>query len=411
MSARNNVFQNAFKLMPTPAFILHKVSGDILEYNQTFADVFTKQAHESPSNWLSLSQSTQSIEQWQAFSQKMQSEQASRCHDVLRLGDKEVEAELHFQELDSEHFLVCLYSAEHLDLASTENSLLKLALSESSSGLWVWDIKSDAVECSQSLCDLIGCSVQASPKSTATWHCLVHPEDLANLKQIVEQHIADATKNYEASYRILQGNGNYLWVKERGLTYAINSDNSIAKTVGFIEDISSQKKLEQHLRRQATFDDLTGLLTHSAAMTHFKKQLGLSKRQYTPLTMVKINLNADGALSQLIYEEKNQIIKLAAKDLYRNIRDGDILARVASDKLLLLLPNTNVRDAKQLLDEAIDSVHSLNFTKKNGAFHTLAICAGVATFPEDGETIEELAESANNAVEAHDNNDTIIELK
>ncbi len=411
MSASNHVFQNAFKLMPTPAFILHKVSGNILEHNQTFADVFAKQACELPNNWLSLSQSTQDLEQWQAFSQTMQSGQASRCHDTLSLGEKEVETELHFQDLDDEHFLVCLYSAEQLDLASTENSLLKLALSESSSGLWVWDIETDTVECSQSLCDLIGCSVQSSPKSTATWHCLVHPEDLANLKQIVEQHIADSTKNYEASYRILQGNGNYLWVKERGLIYAVNSDNSIAKTVGFIEDISSQKKLEKHLRRQATFDDLTGLLTHSAATTHFKKQLGLAKRQYTPLTMVKINLNADGALSQMIYEEKNQIIKMAAKDLYRNIREGDILARVASDKLLLLLPNTNVRDAKQMLDEAINSVHSLNFNKEDGGVHSLAICAGVATFPEDGETIEELAESANNAVEAYDNNDTILELK
>lgn len=411
MSATNPVFQNAFKLMPTPAFILHKASADILDYNQAFADFFAKQACDFPNNWVALSQSTQDKKQWQTFNQTMQGEQSFRCQDTLALGENSLKAELHFQILDKEHFLVCLYSAEHLDLASSENSLLKLALSESSSGLWVWDIDTDRVECSQSLCELIGCSIQASPKSTATWHCLVHPEDLANLKQIVEQHVADATKNYEASYRILQGNGNYLWVKERGLIYAVNSDNTVAKTVGFIEDISSQKKLEQHLRRQATFDDLTGLLTHSAATTHFKKQLGLAKRQYTPLTMVKINLNADGALSQLIYEEKNQIIKLAAKDLYRNIREGDILARVASDKLLLLLPNTNVKDAKQLLDDAINSVHSLNFTKEDGSTHALAICAGVATFPEDGETIEELAESANNAVEAYDDQDTILELK
>lgn len=411
MSANKPVFHNAFKLMPTPAFILNKASGDILEHNDNFADIFSRQDCTLPTSWLNLSQNPQDLAQWQAFSQTMQGDTPPRCHKALGLGDKEINVELHFQNLDNEHFLVCVYSTEHLDLAGAENSLLKLALSESSSGLWVWDIATDAVECSESLCDLIGCSTQSSPKSTATWHCLVHPEDLANLKQIVEQHVADASKKYEASYRILQGNGNYLWVKERGLTYAVNSDNSIAKTVGFIEDISSQKKLEQHLRRQATFDELTGLLTHSAATTHFKKQLGLAKRQYTPLTMVKINLNADGALSQLIYEEKNQIIKMAAKDLYRNIREGDILARVASEKLLLLLPNTNVRDAKQLLSEAINSVHSLNFTKEDGSSHGLSICAGIATFPEDGETIEELADSANNAVEAYDNDSTIIELK
>lgn len=411
MSVSNHVFKNAFKLTPTPAFVLDKISGEILEHNQNFADIFTKQDSIQPTNWLELSLSTQNINQWQAFSDAMQKQQSSPCHEVLRLGDKQIKVELHFKNLDEEHFLVSLYSGEHLDIASNENSLLKLALSESSSGIWVWDIASDAVECSQSLCDLIGCSMQSSPKSTATWHCLVHPEDLANLKQIVESHIAQATKSYEASYRILQGNGNYLWVKERGLTYAVNSDHTIAKTVGFIEDISSQKKLEQHLRRQATFDDLTGLLTHSAATTHFNKQLGLAKRQYTPLTMVKINLNADGVLSQMIYEEKNQIIKLAAKDLHGNIREGDILARVASDKLLLLLPNTNVRDAKHLLDDVINSIHNLNFIKKDGQQHSLAICAGIATFPEDGESVEELEESANNAVEAYNNNDTIIELK
>jgi len=402
MSLGKNFFQSVFKRMSTPAFVIHKDTGEIIEHNNTFNDLFIHSSHDTPNNWLQLSPTTKSLEQWQVLNKKVPVDKNLRVQENLALGKNDVQTDLELQRVDDQYLLVCLYSNEHIDIAIAENNLFKFALSESASGLWVWDVITDYVECSQSLCDLLGCSPEDSPKSTDSWHELVHPDDSKELRSIVTQHIEEGSKSYEASYRIIKANDESCWVKERGCAYAWNSNSKIIKSVGFIEDISVQKELENHLRKQATFDELTGLLTHAAAMTHFNKQLELAKRQYTQLTMMKINLGSDGNLNleTLSQHDKDIAVKKISESLYNTIRNSDILARVASGQLLLLLPNTNMSNAQNLLIRLAEKIEKLEVELEQGSKHNLSICAGVSTFPEDGETIEELSESANLALEA-----------
>lgn len=98
-------------------------------------------------------------------------------------------------------------------------------------------------------------------------------------------------------------------------------------------------------------------------------------------------------------EQRNTAIHTSARFIYKKIREADILARVAQDKLLLLLPNTSLKDAQKLINSFLKpSQEELKVLEFSDASH-LNLCVGLATFPEDGETIEELAQSANSAVE------------
>lgn len=403
MSLGKGLFQAVFKHMPTPAFVINKDSADIIEHNNTFSDLFISSASPIiPENWLQLSPNTHSIEQWQSLTEKAQSGKL-RVQEHLSMGEKTLQANLELQNIDEEHLLVCIYSDVHIDIAIAENKLLQFALSESASGLWVRDSVADHIECSASLCDLLGYSLENSPRTIADWHKMVHPDDSEKLKVVVEQHIEEGTKSYEHCYRIIkQGDEACYWVKERGFAYAWDCNSRIIQSVGFIEDISAQKELEDHLRKMATFDELTGLLTHAAAMTHFNKQLELAKRQYTQLTMMKINLGADDNLDleTLSQADKHTAIKKISENIYNTIRNSDILARVASGQLLLLLPNTSMVNAKSLLARLAEKIENLEVQLEQGSKHKLSICAGVATFPADGENIEELSESANLALDA-----------
>ncbi len=57
-------------------------------------------------------------------------------------------------------------------------------------------------------------------------------------------------------------------------------------------------------------------------------------------------------------------------------------------------------NAQNLLTRLAKKIEDLDVELEHGSEHNLSICAGVSTFPEDGETIEELSESANLALEA-----------
>ena len=410
MSDVSDLFQSAFDHMPTPAFIIQLNNGEIVGSNQGFRALFTNQVVVPPSHWLELSAMSKDQSDWEWLANEIDLGNIERCQETILIGTASISAELGFQALGEEHFLVCVYSTDYMDLSAAENTLLKFALSESSAGLWLWEVESDLIACSESISVLLGCQPIESPQSTEQWHDLVHPEDLAKLKNTVEEHVKHCQKYYEAEYRIRKGDGSYLWVKERGRTYSQNSLGEVSKVIGFVEDISARKALEEHLRNQATFDELTGLLNRGAALSHFKKQLGLAKRQYTPLTMVKINIAFDNCLDNLSTEDRDDAIQAAAKFIYSKTREADVLARVEAEKLLLLLPNTGIRDAQKLLQEIITPDPSLCIVLESGEQRELSFCAGLAAFPEDGETIEELAESANSAVESCANQQIKIAL-
>jgi len=398
MTTAKTPFELAFERMPTPAFIIEAQTGALYSINKSFARLFESFNTKPSDSWLELCEDAHNIEDWLTLCNQIQNGHIDRCENVLRIGQKQINTQLEFKPL-GDYILACIYNTDHMDLVDAENTLLKFALTESSAGLWIWETSSDLISCSKSIAILLGFTQEKTPRSAQEWHDLVHPDDIKKLKGIVTRHLEQHQSSYEATYRIKNADNEYMWVKERGRTYTKQLDGSIKKVIGFVEDISSQRALEEHLRDQATFDELTGLLTRGAALTHFKKQLGLAKRQYTPLTMAKINLDATGRLPSMPMELRNLAIQTSARHIYKNIREADVLARVEPDKLLLLLPNTSVKDAQILLEYIINPTDSDVSTVVDGKLNLVDFCVGIAAFPEDGESIEELAQSANKAVE------------
>lgn len=390
-------FTTAFHHMPTPAFIAQIQSGDIVAANERLESLYLNVGAARQETWQSLVNDDQS--NLADIVTKLQRGELERISARLEVGDRLLTAEISLTELDDEHVLGYISHTEHLDFSVAENTLLKFALTESSAGIWMWEVADDTISCSQSIASLLGCSLEDTPHSSQAWRDRVHKDDRPKMQRTIDEHVQYKQRYYEAEYRIRRGNDEYIWIRERGRTYSQGPNAEVAKVIGFIEDISPQKALEEHLRSQATFDELTGLLNRSAALTHFTKQLGLARRQYTPLAMAKIDLDARGLLADMPLEKRNTAIHTSARFIYKKIREADILARVAQDKLLLLLPNTSLKDAQKLIQGFLTpSEEEQKVLEFSDASH-LNLCVGLATFPEDGETIEELAQSANAAVE------------
>ena len=390
-------FTTAFHHMPTPAFIAQIQSGDIVAANERLESLYLNVGAARQETWQSLVNDDQS--NLDEIVIKVQRGEVERISARLEVGDRFLTAEISLTVLDDTYVLGYISHTEHLDFSVAENTLLKFALTESSAGIWMWEVENDTISCSQSIASLLGCSLEDTPHSSEAWHGLVHKDDLPKMQRTIEEHVKHKQRYYESEYRIRRGNDEYIWVRERGRTYSQGPNAEVAKVIGFIEDISSQKALEEHLRSQATFDELTGLLNRGAALTHFTKQLGLARRQYTPLTMAKIDLDARGLLADMPLEQRNTAIHTSARFIYKKIREAHIVARVAQDKLLLLLPNTSLKDAQKLIKSFLTPTEEEQKVLEFSDASHLNLCVGLATFPEDGETIEEMAQRANSAVE------------
>jgi len=88
---------------------------------------------------------------------------------------------------------------------------------------------------------------------------LTHKEDRQLVKQTYDQNLSNQ-KDWQIEFRVLHRDGNYRWVREKGKALKIN-DNQVEQTIGVMQDITEQKKVEQELILKDT------LATQAEALT------------------------------------------------------------------------------------------------------------------------------------------------
>ncbi|HSE22618.1 MAG TPA: PAS domain S-box protein, partial [Pyrinomonadaceae bacterium] len=124
---------------------------------------------------------------------------------------------------------------------------LSLALAAARLGDWSWDATTDVVLLSKTAAAIFN----VSPASEMTWtelRSLLHPEDAERAKLAVE-HALEVHGDYDIEYRVIREDDSIVWVsaKGRGL-YA--DDGGVVGMLGFVQDITSSKSIEESLRAQ-----------------------------------------------------------------------------------------------------------------------------------------------------------------
>jgi PAS domain S-box-containing protein len=135
-------------------------------------------------------------------------------------------------------------SRHELDETSTR---LSLALAAARLGDWSWDANTDVVILSKTA----GAIFDISPDSEMTWTellSLLHPEDAERARLGVE-HALEVHGDYDIEYRVMRKGGATIWVSAKGRgIYA--DDGEVVGMLGFVQDITSRKSIEESLRAQ-----------------------------------------------------------------------------------------------------------------------------------------------------------------
>jgi diguanylate cyclase (GGDEF)-like protein len=76
------------------------------------------------------------------------------------------------------------------------------------------------------------------------------------------------------------------------------------------------------------------------------------------------------------------------------LRQMDILTRYAGDEFVVIMPMASSAVAATVAERVRNTVESQRFSVRTGKMVELAVSVGIACFPEDGETTEELLTAA-----------------
>jgi PAS domain S-box-containing protein len=113
-------------------------------------------------------------------------------------------------------------------------------------GLWDWDIRTNHVERTGYWNELLGIQ-PGQDTEIQHWEDRIFPEDRERCVELIKEHFAGRSQFFENEYRILNMQGHYRWIADRGKITELDENGEPARMSGVILDITEQKRMQDLL--------------------------------------------------------------------------------------------------------------------------------------------------------------------
>ena len=158
-------------------------------------------------------------------------------------------------------------------------------------------------------------------------------------------------------------------------------------------DITEQRALEEHLRRQASSDSLTGLANHRRLFEVLHAEVSRSKRTGREFSLLLLDLDGLKEINDRFgHLMGNRALCRLAQILADCCRSVDTAARQGGDEFAVVLPETGM-GAATLVARRIGELLA-----RDAEEPALSVSVGVASYPQDAETIGTLLYAADRAL-------------
>jgi diguanylate cyclase (GGDEF)-like protein/PAS domain S-box-containing protein len=214
--------------------------------------------------------------------------------------------------------------------------------------------------------------------------------DLAKRAQLLGQSVEqDSVDPLEIEWK--RKDGTALKVRLSGREVSNEGETESYEII--VEDVTQQRKLEDHLRQQAAKDPLTGLANYRHLVETVDAEIKRSERTTREFALLFLDLDGLKQINDRFgHLFGSQALCRLADVLCICSRNMDTPARFGGDEFALVLPETGQVPANLVAGRICDSLAN------DGREPKLSVSIGVAIYPKDGETIDALLGAADAAL-------------
>jgi diguanylate cyclase (GGDEF)-like protein/PAS domain S-box-containing protein len=192
------------------------------------------------------------------------------------------------------------------------------------------------------------------------------------------------------------------WKPKNGATIKVRLSGREVKNHGetdsyeiIVENVTQQRKLEDHLRQQAAKDALTGLANYRHLVETVDSEIKRSERTAREFALLFLDMDGLKQINDRFgHLVGSQALCRLADVLCICSRKVDTPARFGGDEFALVLPETGQVPANLVAQRICDSLAN------DGREPKLSVTIGVAIYPKDGENVDSLLGAADAALYA-----------
>ena len=222
------------------------------------------------------------------------------------------------------------------------------------------------------------------PVADDVFFAYIHPDD----REMVNAAWQAAAKGvpYHVQYQILV-DGATRWIEARA-EVEFDGEGRPLKAVGTVQDITERKAAEARIEYLAFYDPLTGLPNRALFMDRLKHELAAAERRRQSFSLLFLDLDRFKEINDTMgHDAGDRVLLEVARRFRRALREDETLARLSGDEFVII-----ASDSGEAATRIVDRISNALLTPiaVNGQHLVVSASIGIAVFPEDGHSPEEL---------------------
>jgi diguanylate cyclase (GGDEF)-like protein/putative nucleotidyltransferase with HDIG domain len=164
-------------------------------------------------------------------------------------------------------------------------------------------------------------------------------------------------------------------------------------------DAISKSIYHAETETRALTDPMTALPNARSLQIHFEKEVARAERKGSRFQVLMLDLDGFKAVNDTFgHKVGDKLLRELSKVMRAQLRDYDFLSRYAGDEFVAIIPETDEISVEDLCQRIEKAVNDFVLPVGDGKFARVGISIGAASYPNGGETLDQIIIAADKAM-------------
>ena len=163
----------------------------------------------------------------------------------------------------------------------------------------------------------------------------------------------------------------------------------------------SNIRLREDLRQQTIRDPLTSLYNRRFLEESLNREIARCRRSGSGFALLMIDVDHFKRFNDTYgHDAGDSVLRTVGRALQEVCREGDIACRFGGEEFVVVLPDTDREGAVVASERILAFMRNLTLRDNTRNLGSITVSVGLALFPEHGETVKDIVQSADKALYA-----------